>query len=302
MRSSPNNDFQEVAQRNQGPALAADELLQNTLKKLALKDDPLLQIAFAWLLVGRRPLRISELAEILQVESSPDPRLACQNLDEIAQDLSFKLRGLIVTSADGTVQFAEDSLRDHLVRMCVQNGEDTHLTKIHRLVAHTCLKLVLMHVEGARIESKNEASNQDLVQYAKMYWPYHLNHAACQGQTLPRSLQTLLYEFCRKQVCDHKVTNNGDRKATARQLLTIGVNYQVPLLSLKGMQMGFDPIHTKHSDFPNSWESKTVCMFDIDGRNEDTNKASFALFDVIFRQSMDQVDTAGGSSDTANVE
>ncbi|KAF7975428.1 hypothetical protein HWV62_9551 [Athelia sp. TMB] len=156
-----------------------------------------LQTLLKWLVFCKRPMTVTELAEILAVDFSgggpplykPDRRY------KRPADILGICYGL-VTEFEGTVQLAHFSVKEYFI----DHMADEKLS--HSVIAQTCLAHLLHFDQPTLLDWENPPSNirgridssSPLARYAASYWVYHFRLSGAYASNCS-SMQQLLLKF-----------------------------------------------------------------------------------------------------------
>ena len=171
-----------------------DETYEHILKEIKKPNRGLAQRVLQCLVVAIRPLRVSELAEVLAVDLDDSGGVPKVNADwrweDQEQALSIACSSLIaiVEAGDGNgdssvetgdlrvVQFSHFSVKEYLTssRLSTTSGEVSayriDLENAHTILAQACLGVLLQTHDEI---SENTSKDHPLARYAAQYWTTH---------------------------------------------------------------------------------------------------------------------------------
>ncbi|KAF7972864.1 hypothetical protein HWV62_16906 [Athelia sp. TMB] len=150
------------------------------------KHPDYLRTLLSWLVFCKRPMMVTELAEVLAVDFSGGglPLYRPERRYKRPADILGICYGL-VTEFEGTVQLAHFSVKEYFIEYIASEEIS------HSLIAQTCLAHLLYFDQPTLLDWENPSSNLrrhvdlpfPLARYAASYWVYHFRlssaHANC---------------------------------------------------------------------------------------------------------------------------
>ena len=155
---------------------------------------------FSWVLAARRPLRLSELVEAINIG---DPGSTSKGPLHSPQELLTICGSLVIVAKDNIVRFVHSSARDYLLAKHEAMPPWNSLRGAHELIANACLTVLTSsqsetnslsglypHAEPAYFCLNGPVAN--LLEYAAANWKFHYGLAEATSSVLTGRLQQFL--------------------------------------------------------------------------------------------------------------
>lgn len=155
---------------------------------------------FSWVLAARRPLRLSELIEAINVG---DPGSTSKGLLNSPQELLTICGSLVIVAKDNIVRFVHSSARDYFLSKHDSMPPWNSFRQAHELIANACLTMLT----SSQFETENLSSPYahaepayyclngpmpNLLEYAAANWKFHYGLAEATSPLLTGRLQRFL--------------------------------------------------------------------------------------------------------------
>ena len=155
---------------------------------------------FSWVLAARRPLRLSELNEAINVG---EPSSTSKGLLLSPQDLLNACGSLVIVAEDNIVRFVHSTAQDYFLSKREAMPHWNSFQQAHELIANVCLTVLTSsqpekedltspyaHAEPAYFRVNGPMPN--LLEYAAANWKLHYGLAEATSPLLPGRLQRFL--------------------------------------------------------------------------------------------------------------
>ena len=182
-----------------------EDIYQKYLESIRSQDIDMAQGVFAWLTVGRRLLRVSELHQALVIATDTAqstghvPYVDGEELPSEFEQNIRRICGWLVVVDQGLVRFRHPSVMEYLLSEKRFKWSQHPVLDSHEFVARTCLKIIKSQKEKTvtwlRIGAQVSQHGGDhppvgtLEEYAFANWPIHYRSAEAHSRTLAGLLQ-----------------------------------------------------------------------------------------------------------------
>lgn len=220
-----------------------DKILQGIRAKHFAKK------VFSWIIAARRPLRLSELVEAINVG---DAGSTAKKLLFSAQDLSNTCGSLVVVAKDNIVRFVHSSARDYLLANHEAMPHWHSLQQAHELIANVCLTvLTSSQAEKGNLTSpyayaepayfRFNGPMPNLLEYAATNWKLHYGLAENTSPMLPGRLQRFLSVALNRTCQDLSMGICGRSTRIAQTILRFCSRYGFRNMVQLYLEMGVPP-------------------------------------------------------------
>ena len=204
---------------------------------------------FSWVLAARRPLRLTQLIEAINVG---DPDSGSKGLLHSPQDLRTICGSLVIVTKDNIVRFIHSSARDYLLSKHEAIPSWNSFRQAHELVANACLTVLTSsqsetedlsgpnaHAEPAYFCLKGPTPT--LLEYAAANWKFHYGLAEATSPLLPGKLQRYL-SVTLNRICEKlSMGIRGRSTRIAQTILQLCSRYGFTNIVQLYLEMGVPP-------------------------------------------------------------
>jgi hypothetical protein len=266
--------LRQVDEFNEGRIQALIESLPPTLtgmyqlmlERISEKDRARARRLFAFVTYAARPLRVSELLTLMDLDmrdlipwaQKKSPCLS-EKSEYTEEDIPRLSGGLLIACDDGTVNFVHLSARDYVKSQC-SSPQLGYLSMsehhAHELLTRICFHYLhpaqLKRFMNISRDCQFPTGNQSFTGYAVQYWSFHYGIAEAQGDSLPGLLHNLIRENLNSSCCESCGTKgislSLNTEDSTNAALGIGTQVGSEKLVRMLLEMGADPNTTVNSD------------------------------------------------------
>ena len=231
-------------------------IYQEELRAIPSQNVDAVQKIVSWLTVAIRPLRLSELEEVLAVDMDLSHiaahrarALARVETQSLQKDISHLCGSLVTIAETGVVRLRHPSLRTYLLFAERSSGPPrSPILEAHELIARTCLVLLIQatknkaSVIGIRFSSLGTAERvSSLTNYAAANWLLHYRSAETYSRILAGTLHGCLLVTL-NHACEYfNLSLSGRSVQITNTTLRISASHGLVSLTRMCLEMGTDP-------------------------------------------------------------
>ena len=255
-------DFRaDLANRIRLMPSSVDGMYHKRLEAISSSNSEVAQTVFSWLIGARQLLRLSDLQEILNMETVASTTAQGMNRRLSAPvnlkkqfsetDINSICCGLVVFSEDGVARFRHPSLRDHLINPDRGSLRNDRALESHEMIAKTCLHLLLTSTRKSDeysayftvpfFRQNQQKPSSPMTAYATTHWSYHYRLAESHSRVLVGTLQRHLSITMEKACEDLSIKPSQRSIQIASTTLRFSAYCGFAALAKMFLEMGFHP-------------------------------------------------------------
>ena len=224
-------------------------LYDKILQGIHAKDFIVANKVFSWVLAARRPLRLSELNEAINVG---EPSSTSKGLLLSPHDLLNTCGSLVVVTKDNVVTWVHSTVREHLLSKHEAMPHWNSFRQAHELIANVCLTVLtssqpeMEHLSSPYAQAEPayfclDGPMPNLLAYAAANWKLHYGLAEATSPSLPGRLQRFL-SVALNGICQKlSMGTCGRSTKIAQTILRLGSRYGFHKMVQLYLEMGVPP-------------------------------------------------------------